>query len=119
MLFGITVLNQYVPLLTKIVRFTIHTLLVALCLSLIFYAIKKGFYACVHKQPTLLLLSVNLILISFCIQNIRLNLDKYPTMVYTVTISDEVKMKEFYNRYDIISQKGEVYVIREKYKAAK
>ena len=40
-------------------------------------------------------------------------------MVYTVTISDEVKMKEFYNRYDIISQKGEVYVIREKYKAAK
>lgn len=33
---------------------------------------------------------------------------------YEVTISNEVSMNDFYNRYDIIEQRGEIYVIREK-----
>ena len=33
---------------------------------------------------------------------------------YEVTISDEVSMNDFYNRYEIIEQRGEIYVIREK-----
>ena len=33
---------------------------------------------------------------------------------YEVTISDEVSMNDFYNRYEIIEQRGEIYVIKEK-----
>ena len=33
---------------------------------------------------------------------------------YEVTISNEVSMNEFYNRYDVIEQRGDIYVIREK-----
>ena len=36
------------------------------------------------------------------------------TPEYEVTISDEVSMNDFYNRYEIIEQRGEIYVIREK-----
>ena len=36
------------------------------------------------------------------------------TPEYEVTISDEVSMNDFCNKYDIIEQRGEIYVIREK-----
>ena len=36
------------------------------------------------------------------------------TPEYEVTISDEVSMNDFYNRYEIIEQRGEIYVIRAK-----
>ena len=33
---------------------------------------------------------------------------------YEVTISDEVPMKEFTDKYSIIEQRGDIYVIKEK-----
>lgn len=33
---------------------------------------------------------------------------------YEVTIDDSVSMKEFTNKYEIIEQRGEIYVVREK-----
>ena len=36
------------------------------------------------------------------------------TPEYEVTISDEVSMNDFYNRYNVIEQRGDIYVIREK-----
>lgn len=36
------------------------------------------------------------------------------TPEYEVIISDEVSMNDFHNRYDIIEQRGDIYVIREK-----
>lgn len=36
------------------------------------------------------------------------------TAEYEVTISDEVSMTDFHNRYDVIEQRNEIYVIREK-----
>lgn len=33
---------------------------------------------------------------------------------YDVTISDEVKLTEFNEKYEIIEQKGKIYTIREK-----
>ena len=33
---------------------------------------------------------------------------------WEVTIEDSVSMNDFYNRYEIIEQRGEIYVIREK-----
>lgn len=36
------------------------------------------------------------------------------TPEYEVIVSDEVSMNNFYNRYDVIEQRGDIYVIREK-----
>lgn len=36
------------------------------------------------------------------------------TAEYEVIISDDISINDFYNRYDIIEQRGEIYVIREK-----
>jgi uncharacterized protein YqgC (DUF456 family) len=33
---------------------------------------------------------------------------------YEITIDDSVSMKEFTNKYEIIEQRGEIYVVREK-----
>lgn len=41
------------------------------------------------------------------------NSTKYETQ-YKVTISDEVQMNEFFERYEIIEQDGKIYTIREK-----
>lgn len=38
----------------------------------------------------------------------------YDNTYYKVTISDEVKINELEERYDIVSSKGETYTIREK-----
>ena len=38
---------------------------------------------------------------------------KYETQ-YKVTISDEVKMSEFYEKYEIIEQDGKIYTVRER-----
>ena len=40
------------------------------------------------------------------------NIEKY--FVYEVTISEDVKFKEFMNRYDIIDKRGEIYVVRDR-----
>lgn len=33
---------------------------------------------------------------------------------YKVTVSDEVSMNEFYERYEIIDQKGKIYIVEER-----
>ncbi len=39
---------------------------------------------------------------------------KYATE-YKVTISDEVSMNEFYERYEVIEQDGKIYTVRERF----
>lgn len=36
------------------------------------------------------------------------------TMRYEVTVDDSVSMKEFYERYEVIESRGQIYVIEEK-----
>lgn len=38
-------------------------------------------------------------------------IEYYPT--YKVTISDEVSMNEFMNRYEILEQEGKIYTVKE------
>ena len=33
---------------------------------------------------------------------------------YNVTISDETSLKEFYNKYEIIEQNGEIFTVKER-----
>ena len=37
-----------------------------------------------------------------------------PQTLYEVTISDEVSFKDFTSKYDIIEQRGEIYVVKER-----
>ena len=42
------------------------------------------------------------------------NTSKTYTTEYQVTISDDISLTEFYNRYDIIKQEGKIFTIQEK-----
>ena len=39
-------------------------------------------------------------------------IEYYPT--YKVTISDEVSMNEFMNKYEILNQDGKIYTVKER-----
>ena len=41
-----------------------------------------------------------------------------PYIKYEVTISDDVSFKDFTDKYEIIGQRGEIYVVREREKGA-
>lgn len=44
------------------------------------------------------------------------NVEKYADTVptYKVTISDEIKLNEFYERYEILDQEGKIFTIKER-----
>ena len=42
------------------------------------------------------------------------NISEPPRTNYEVTISDEVSFTDFTNKYEIIEQRGEIYVVRER-----
>ena len=52
-------------------------------------------------------------LISFIIANYTQEPIAYKNQ-YKVTISDEVKMNEFYEKYEVIDQEGKIYTVEER-----
>lgn len=43
-----------------------------------------------------------------------LNTPQEPQTLYEVTISDEVSFKDFTSKYEIIEQRGEIYIVKER-----
>lgn len=43
-----------------------------------------------------------------------LNTPQEPQTLYEVTISDEVSFKDFTSKYEIIKQRGEIYIVKER-----
>lgn len=51
-----------------------------------------------------------------CMLGVGVGIDSIPTEYetqYKVTISDEVSMNDFLERYEIVSQEGKIYTVRE------
>lgn len=45
---------------------------------------------------------------------LELNHPQEPQTLYEVTISDEVSFKDFTSKYEIIKQRGEIYIVKER-----
>lgn len=45
---------------------------------------------------------------------LELNTPQEPQTLYEVTISDEVSFKDFTSKYEIIEQRGEIYMVKER-----
>ena len=114
MMEGITVLSQnYISnTVGDIVLLILATLLFILALFVILYSLKimreqdksTGFLFLLFLLPIAVLFTV--CLIGYVKNN--------PYTEYKVTISNEVKLKEFNEKYEIIDQDGEIYTIVEK-----
>ena len=52
---------------------------------------------------------------SFIVSILVLNTSPQETQtLYEVTISDEVSFKDFTSKYEIIEQRGEIYIVKER-----
>ena len=115
MLDGITVLNSY-EVVTKTAfswdGFWIGILIAALI------ALIGAFVVCDNSEDFLIMFAVVCIAFGLFLGSLFGKIITPKPIEYTaeyeVTVSDDVSMNDFYNRYDIIEQRGEIYVIREK-----
>lgn len=104
---GVTILNQYTN--TTVFWIFLVILGVSIIIMLITYAFGSKFlkhlkiitYICIG------LLFIGLIGSVF-------SLPIHPTVYYEVSISDEVHMKDFMNKYEVVKQKGQIYTIKER-----
>ena len=69
---------------------------------------------CDNEAIMLIPFSVILILAALFITAGISELNQKPYEQYDVLIGDEVPIKEFNNRYEIIEQRGEIYTIKER-----
>lgn len=114
---GIEVLNQ-----TEIMDNSLTLLITAIILGVLFFICVVGvtMSAIKSKFITFIIFSIFLLCswIGFIVTANASNKKIIPTgkYEYEVTIDKSVPMTEFYEKYEIIEQRGEIFVIKEKVK---
>ena len=110
---GITILNQtevmeLTPLATKVIMI-LTIISVVSCIAFFIAYITMFFYVC----PLILAFIFMSSLISVLV--ISIVSPKHLTgYEYEVTIDENVSMKEVYERYEIVEQRGDIWVLRDK-----
>ena len=108
---GITVLSQNLNYTERIFGFIFTPVVVCLFIfGIIFFcsSIKDKVY------PVSILLGTFLIICGLVLFGTISSVFAKPTTQYKVTVSEEVKLKEFDEKYEIIDRDGETYTIVEK-----
>lgn len=114
---GITILNETTLTLEPIARFIITMAIIffgiifLLCIIGIIKSIQNRDRSCVITSLIGTLLSMLLGTIFVFRLDYKCN---HPVTQYEVLISDEVNFSEFYQKYEVIEQRGEIYVIQER-----
>ena len=90
--------------------------LIGVLLALIFWALSDNY--CIGEKATIFMVCLGLAL-GFVFGGFIASISKTGTPTayetyYKVTISDEVSMNDFLERYVIISQEGKIYTVRER-----
>lgn len=88
----------------------IFTIIICIVIGLYFF-INDGDFA------NVLGMSAIGIMLSLLLGGVVQELTKKPSgyeIQYKITISDEVKMNDFYEKYEIINQDGKIFTVREK-----
>lgn len=119
---GITVLNEIVntippaSMLDWIFILGLTILLTIFCIIAWVTVIRGEDWKAI--VPLLLYSAVVIVMWSFtCSIYKNTQREPYTTIQYEVTISDEVSFTEFNKKYEIIEQRGDIYVIQEREKA--
>lgn len=114
---GITILNETTLTLEPLARFIVTMAIIffgvifLLCIIGIIKSIQDRDRSCLITSLMGILLSMLLGTILVLRFDYKCN---HPVTQYEVLISDEVNFSEFYQRYEIIEQRGEIYVIQER-----
>lgn len=110
MLDGITVLNSYNSILDGVV-FYIAAVMVFAVFIFIWAMIKDDLDGVMTWVIGIL---ISLLLILIMVTLLSLGNSAMSTKYYEVTIDDSVNLNEFYDKYEIIMQKGKIFTIQEK-----
>lgn len=114
---GITILNEIIidntdEAIAGIVLSGLMIVMTIIGLILGFKILKDG------DSPIVMLGTIAILLALFigiaALPNSISRLSDLPIVQYEVTISDDVSFTEFTEKYDIIEQRGEIYVVQEK-----
>jgi len=109
MLEGIEIVNQYTIQELTIQRFTFTPLCILYILFMVLALIIVSFGIAIKKLPMIVMGSTFLILF------ILANPYTLPqTQIYEVTLSDKISYVEFVDKYEVISQRGKIYTIKER-----
>lgn len=114
MINGVTILNEELcnegSTVGHIISAIIFIICVLLDILIIITSIRERTYEGLYLLIPAILCSILMFLLTIITPK-RLN-DTYSK--YEVTISDDVSLKEFTDKYSIIEQRGDIYVIKEK-----
>lgn len=111
MIHGLTILNSYTETITEYIKPELITLGVGL--MLIFFGValggafsKDGAVTCVGLLCTVMIFIMGM----FYIRNAPKKEETY----HEAVVSDDVSLKEFREKYEIVEQRGELFVIKER-----
>lgn len=110
MLDGITVLNSYNSILDGVVFYIVAVMVFAVFIFI--WAMIKDDLDSVMTWVIGILISLLLILIMVTL--LSLGNSAMSTKYYEVTIDDSVNLNEFYDKYEIVGQKGKIFTIQKK-----
>lgn len=113
---GITILNTITENVSNtggLVVLLIFSIIVIILSFIAIIAVSDKFYE--FNGFVIVYIITGIAGISFLIVSIlELNTPQEPQTLYEVTISDEVSFKDFTSKYEIIEQRGDIYVIKER-----
>lgn len=81
------------------------SLLLSICLGTILIVYKKWLLLFI-----IMIITIGMGALSFCLYNHTVR--RY--VEYVVTVDDSVRFNDFYNKYEIIKEHGEIYTIRDR-----
>lgn len=108
---GVTILNQ----IEDVSGFPLGIILIILCFAAMVLSIYAICLMIKEKSFEALFFPIIAIIISVMAFGAGIcNINESPHINYEVTISDEVSFKDFTNKYEVIEQRGEIYVVKER-----
>lgn len=118
MLDGITILNEEVcntgATFTHIFFGILSIFMILFTIIVVIISIKGRYFSEAISFAAILLIPISLLFIWLTLLTANYSKNEYTK--YEVIISDNVSLKEFNDKYSIIEQHGDIYVIKEKEK---
>lgn len=109
---GITILNEVKNVTNSMPVAIILTVCGFILMGVSIYTIYLMIVERDYSALFLPFIGIIVSVMAFIVANLKMNETPYTS--YEVTISDEVSFKDFTNKYEVIEQRGEIYVVRER-----
>lgn len=114
---GVTILNTYVeniPTTGNFVVILIFSIIMAVLSLVVAFVISDGFGEFNGAALVFVIIAIFGTVSTILTINELTTSPKEPQTLYEATISDEVSFKDFTSKYEIIEQRGDIYVVKER-----